>query len=187
MANATGALTSAASATTTIPILGTSITDYSTALEIGADNWTGKTGRNISGTSDLAPLDKQADLVKDFFPDAKTVGILYCSSEPNSYFQYKVIEPMLKDRGYTVKAFTFSDSNDVNAIAEKACDESDVIYIPTDNTAASCIETIKNVLTNKQTPMIAGEAGICKRESQHFPSATMTSATRPVLWLTKCL
>ena len=69
---------------------------------------------------------------------------------------------MLKDRGYTVKAFTFSDSNDVNAIAEKACDESDVIYIPTDNTAASCIETIKNVLTNKQTPMIAGEAGICK-------------------------
>ena len=82
LANATGALQASAAATSTIPILGTSVTDYATALEI--DNWAGTTGRNISGTSDLAPIDEQEKMLKEMFPEVKQVGIIYCSAEANS-------------------------------------------------------------------------------------------------------
>ena len=81
LANATTALQCAAAATSTIPVLGTSVTDYATALEI--DDWTGATGTNVSGTSDLAPLSEQEAMIKELFPDVKTVGILYCSADPN--------------------------------------------------------------------------------------------------------
>ncbi len=135
MANATPALQAAKEATATIPILGTSVTDYASALEI--DGWTGTVGTNISGTSDLAPLDGQAAMIKELFPDAKTVGILYCSSEANSQYQVDVITGCLT-----------------------AC-SSDVIYIPTDNTAASNTEAIANVVLPAKVPVVAGEAGIC--------------------------
>ncbi|MCI2059126.1 MAG: ABC transporter substrate-binding protein [Oscillibacter sp.] len=160
MANATPALQAAASSTDQIPILGTSVTDYGTAL--GIDNWTGTSGKNISGTSDLAPLDGQAEMIKELFPDAKTVGILYCSGEANSAYQCKVITPLLEDAGYTVKAYTFSDSNDVASVTATACGECDVLYIPTDNTAASCTEAINNVAKPAKKPIVAGEEGICK-------------------------
>ena len=159
LANATASLQAAASSTDTIPILGTSITDYATALDI--TDWTGVTGKNISGTSDLAPLDKQAECIKELFPDAKTIGILYCSSEPNSKYQSDVISGHLTKMGYTCKEFTFSDSNDVAAMTQNACDNSDVIYIPTDNTAANCTEAINNVALPAKTPIFAGEQGIC--------------------------
>ena len=160
LANATSPLQSAAAATTTIPILGTSVTDYATALEIS--DWSGATGRNISGTSDLAPLDQQAAMLKELFPDAKNVGILYCSAEANSKYQCDTITPYFKDAGYTVKSYSFADSNDVAAVAKTACDESDVLYIPTDNTAASNTGIIDNVATAAKTPIVAGEEGICK-------------------------
>lgn len=159
MANATPALQAAAAATNHIPILGTSVTDYGTAL--GADDWTGVSGTNISGTSDLAPLDGQAEIIKDLFPDAKTVGMLYCSGEPNSLFQAGVVQPLLEELGYKVSSFTFSDSNDVSAVTASACGECDVLYIPTDNTAASCAEAINNVALNAGVPIVAGEEGIC--------------------------
>ncbi len=160
LANATPALQAAASVTNTIPILGTSITDYATALDIS--DWTGKTGKNISGTSDLAPLDKQADMIKELFPNAEKVGILYCSAEANSLYQYNAMKGYLETLGYTVTAYTFSDSNDVAAVTQNACDASDVIYIPTDNTAASSTEAIDNIARPARIPIVAGEEGICK-------------------------
>ena len=159
MANATPALQAAKEATATIPILGTSVTDYASALEI--DGWTGTVGTNISGTSDLAPLDGQAAMIKELFPDAKTVGILYCSSEANSQYQVDVITGYLTELGFTVTPYSFTDTNDVASVAQKACD-SDVIYIPTDNTAASNTEAIANVVLPAKVPVVAGEAGICQ-------------------------
>ena len=160
LGNATAALQAASAATDTIPILGTSITDYATALDMS--DWTGTTGKNISGTTDLAPLDEQANCIAELFPDAKNIGIIYCSSEPNSIYQSTTIKGYLEDKGYTVKEFTFSDSNDVSAVTQSACDASDVIYIPTDNTAASCTEAINNVASPAGTPIFAGEEGIAK-------------------------
>ncbi len=160
MANATPALLAAASATNTIPVLGTSITDYGSAL--GIEDFTGATGTNISGTSDLAPLDGQAQMLSELFPDAKTVGLVYCSGEPNSKFQVETIAPMLTELGYTVTEYTFADSNDVANVTASACAECDVLYIPTDNTAASCTEAINNVALVEKTPIVVGEEGICK-------------------------
>ncbi len=160
MANATPALQAAVAATGDIPILGTSVTDYATALDI--DDWTGATGINVSGTSDLAPLDEQAAMLNELFPDAKVVGLLYCSAEPNSKYQVDVITGYLTELGYECVEYTFADSNDVASVAQSACDGSDVIYIPTDNTAASCTEAIRNVVEPAQKPVIAGEEGICK-------------------------
>ena len=159
MANATPALQAAVAATGDIPILGTSVTDYATALDI--DNWNGATGFNVSGTSDLAPLDQQAAMLHELFPDAKKVGLLYCSAEPNSKYQVDVITGYLTEMGYTCVEFTFADSNDVASVAQNACDGCDVIYIPTDNTAASCTEAIRNVVEPAKKPVIAGEEGIC--------------------------
>lgn len=160
MSNATSALQAAANATVTIPILGTSITDYATALDISDFN--GTIGGNISGTSDLAPLTEQAKMIKEMFPDAKNIGILFCSAEPNSQFQSNVIKAELEGMGYTVTEFKFTDSNDVAAVTQAASAASDVIYIPTDNTAASCTETIYGAMTGEKTPIVAGEEGICK-------------------------
>jgi len=160
MANATPALQAAVAATGDIPILGTSVTDYATALDI--DDWTGATGINVSGTSDLAPLDQQAAMLHELFPDAKVVGLLYCSAEPNSKYQVDVITGYLTELGYETAEYTFADSNDVASVAQSACDGSDVIYIPTDNTAASCTEAIRNVVEPAGKPVIAGEEGICK-------------------------
>ena len=160
MANATPALQAAVSATSDIPILGTSVTDYATALDI--KDWAGSTGINVSGTSDLAPLDQQAEIIKTLFPEAKNVGILYCSAEANSKYQATVITEALTGMGYTVKEYTFADSNDVAQVTQSACGENEVLYIPTDNTAASCTEAIDNVATPAGIPIVCGEEGICK-------------------------
>lgn len=98
LANATTALQCAAAATSTIPVIGTSVTDYATALDI--DNWTGSTGTNVSGTADLAPIDQQEDMLVELFPDAKNVGILYCSAEPNSAYQATEFEKALDEEQY---------------------------------------------------------------------------------------
>ena len=159
MANATPALQAAVAATGDIPILGTSVTDYATALDI--DDWKGSTGMNVSGTSDLAPLKEQAEMLNELFPEAKKVGLLYCSAEPNSKYQVEVIKGYLTDLGYECTEFTFADSNDVASVTQNAADNSDVLYIPTDNTAASCTEAIRNVLEPAGVPAVVGEEGIC--------------------------
>ncbi len=160
LGNGTASLQAAYTSTDKIPILGTSITDYSTALDI--KDWKGVSGMNVSGTSDLAPLDEQAKMLNELFPDKKTVGIIYCSAEPNSKYQVDTITPSLENYGYTVKSYTFSDSNDIASVAQVACDENDVIYIPTDNIAANNTEIINNIALPSKTPIIAGEEGICK-------------------------
>ena len=160
MANATPALQAAMNATGFIPVLGTSVTDYATALGV-TEGWTGTTGINVSGTSDLAPLDAQAAMIKELFPEAKKVGLLYCSGEPNSVYQINVISEFLKELCYETEPFAFADSNDVAAVAQNAADNCEVIYIPTDNTAASYAETIANVLVPAKVPAVVGEAGLC--------------------------
>ncbi len=159
LANATPALLAAQSATNQIPILGTSVTDYASALSI--DDWSGSTGTNISGTSDGVPAQAQAELLQQVFGDAANVGLLYCSGEPNSKFQADEIRPILEEMGYAVADFTFADSNDVAQVTANACDECDVLYIPTDNTAASNAELINNVCLEKKVPVVAGEEGLC--------------------------
>lgn len=160
MANATPALQAAANGTTTIPVLGTSITEYGVAL--GLKNFEGLVGGNVSGTSDLAPLDQQAKMLVELYPKAEKVALLYCAAEPNSKYQVEEIRRQLVKLGISnanIKDFAFTDSNDVSTQAAAASKFADVIYIPTDNTAASCAETINGVIGN--TPVIAGEEGIC--------------------------
>jgi len=159
MANATPALQAAAAATADIPILGTSVTEYGVAM--GIEGFTGTVGGNVSGTSDLAPLDKQASMVQEWFPDAKNVGLLYCSAEPNSQYQVDTIQGMLEGMGYTCTQYAFADSNDMAAIAQTAADNSDVIYVPTDNAVASGTGIIDGVCQAAGVPIIAGEEGIC--------------------------
>ena len=159
MANATAALTAAASATSDIPILGTSITAYGVALDI--DDFSGTVGGNISGTSDLADLSAQADMIAEWFPDAQKVGLLFCSGEPNSRYQIEEVAKCLEAKGVETKEFAFTDTNDVSSVTQAACDWSDVIYVPTDNTAAANTEAIANVTVPSNTPVIAGEEGIC--------------------------
>ena len=154
-ANATPALQAASTATANIPIIGTSVTSFKVAL--GIDNWTGVTGMNVTGTSDLAPLDQQAAQVLELFPDAKKVAIFFCSAEPNSVFQADEIEKHFASLGVETQRFTFADSNDIAQVAMSASEFADVVYIPTDNTAASYA-----TFEQFSKPVIAGEAGICK-------------------------
>ena len=159
MANATPALTAAASATSDIPILGTSVTAYGVALDIADFN--GTVGRNISGTSDLADLQAQAAMVREWFPDAKNIGLLFCSAEANSRYQVDEVGKALTGMGFTCTEFAFTDTNDLAAVTQKAADSSDVIYIPTDNTAANNAESIANILLPAKVPAVCGEEGIC--------------------------
>ena len=159
MANATPALQAAAQATAEIPVLGTSITDYASALDIA--DWNGTVGTNVSGASDLAPLDQQAAMIKEWFPEAKNVAIIYCNSEANSIYQAVNISKYLADMGIETKDFPFTDTNDVASVTQAACQYADVIYIPTDNVAASNTEAIANIVLAEKVPVIAGEKDTC--------------------------
>ena len=159
LANATSALQAASAATADIPIVGTSITDYATALDIS--DWTGATGINVTGTSDLAPLEEQANMIKEICPDVQKVGILFCSAEANSIYQAKEIEGYLDAMGIAWEEYSAADSNEIQAVTTNAVASCDVIYIPTDNTMASSTETIKNIVVNAGVPVVAGEQGIC--------------------------
>ena len=153
------ALDAAASATSDIPILGTSITAYGVALDM--DDFNGTVGGNISGTSDLADLEKQAAMITEWFPQAKKVALLFCSAEPNSRYQIEEVAKHLADAGIETAEYAFTDTNDVASVTHAACDYADVIYIPTDNTAAANTEAIANVLIPAGVPAICGEEGIC--------------------------
>ncbi|MDO5540852.1 MAG: ABC transporter substrate-binding protein [Eubacteriales bacterium] len=162
MANATNAFQAAVAGTADIPILGTSVTDYAAALDL--DEWTGIVGTNVSGTSDCAPLSEQADMIMELLPDAKSIGILYCSAEPNSVYQAAIIEDCLTESGCAaeIKQYTFTDTNDIASVVTNAAEKCDVIYIPTDNTAASNAEIINNICEPAGIPVITGEENTCK-------------------------
>ena len=130
-------------------------------MALGLKDFDGTVGGNISGTSDLAPLDQQAAMLNELFPDAKTVGLLYCSAEPNSKYQVDTVKAALEELGYTCEYYAFSDSNDLSSVTTTAASESDVIYVPTDNTVASNTEIINNICLPEKVPVITGEEGIC--------------------------
>ena len=159
LANATPALQAAAAGTNEIPILGTSVTEYGVALEI--DDFDGTVGGNISGTSDLAPLEDQAKMLNELLPDAKNIGLLYCSAEANSQYQVDEVKKFLEDMGYACELYSFSDSNDLSSVATTVASECDAVYVPTDNTVASNTELINNIFLPAKIPVIAGEEGIC--------------------------
>ncbi len=159
LANATPPLQAAAAATNEIPILGTSVTDYATALDIA--DWNGTTGTNVSGTADLAPIEEQENMLVELFPDTKKVGILYCSAEPNSSYQAQLFEKYLEEDGIAYEEYTVADSNEIQAVVTSACENCEVLYIPTDNTMAANTEAVNNVAQPAGVPIIAGEEGIC--------------------------
>ena len=163
MANATAALQAAYNATETIPVLGTSITEYGVALSL--KNYNGVVGGNVSGTSDLAPLDKQAEMITSLVPSANKIGLIYCSAEPNSDYQVKQVKKFLEQKGKNVSLYSFSDSNDIATVVTSAYNACDALYVPTDNAAASNTEIIRNICypsSGKVVPIIAGEEGICR-------------------------
>lgn len=159
MANATPALAAAYNATETIPILGTSVTEYGVAL--GIENFSGTVGGNVSGTSDLADLALQAEMVTKWCPDAKKVGLLYCSAEANSKYQVDEVQKILEGKGITCKQFAFADTSDLMAVTQEAADFADAIYVPTDNTVANNATAIDSICRPAKVPIIAGESGIC--------------------------
>ena len=160
MANGTAALQAAQAATADIPILGTSITEYGVAL--GLDDFSGTVGGNISGTSDLAPLEEQAAMIVEWMPEAKTAGLLYCSAEANSQYQVDVVQAELEAAGMTVTQYPFSDSNDLSSVCQQAATASDVLYVPTDNTVAANTGIVDGICRPMAKPVFAGEEGICR-------------------------
>ena len=160
MANATPVLQTAASATDKIPVVATAITEYGVALNRTLND--GKTGINVTGTSDLPPLDQQAAMIKEILPDTKTVGIIYCSREDNSKYQVDEVTKYLEEDGIKVTAYSFAEATELQAITEKAVAENDALYIPTDNTAADATDIIDAVARPAKCPVFAGEEGICR-------------------------
>jgi putative ABC transport system substrate-binding protein len=162
MANATPALQAAYAATETIPIMGTSITDYGVAL--GIENFNGTVGANVSGTSDLAPLDEQAEMMVDLLDltSSNKVAILYCSSEPNSKYQADVVKAELAQKGITADIKIFVETNDISAVCNGiVAGGYDAVYVPTDNTVASNSALIDSILRPAGIPVFAGEEGVC--------------------------
>lgn len=159
MANATPALQAAYQATNSIPIVATSITDYGTALNIR--NWSGVTGINVTGTSDLAPIEEQEKLFKELLPDAKSIGIVYCNAEANSVYQVQKIKSALEADGIGYQEFVATNKDEVEKVAKEAASKSDAIYIPTDNTVAEKSDVLKEIFTEAKIPAITGEEGTC--------------------------
>ena len=175
MANGTAALQAAQAATADIPILGTSITEYGVAL--GIDDFDGTVGGNVSGTSDLAPLEEQAAMIVEWMPEAKTAGLLYCSAEANSQYQVDVVQAELEAAGMTVTQYPFSDSNDLSSVCQQAATASDVLYVPTDNTVAANTGIVDGICRPMAKPASAAAAAW-----PPCPSATTTWATPPARW-----
>lgn len=157
MANATPALQEAARATVDIPIVGTSVTDYATALEI--ENFDGIVGKNITGTSDMVSPQEQAKVILEFVPDAKKVAMLCCTSEENSIYQVNALKKELEAKGVTCVEVNFTDTNDIADAVRQAIKDCDALYIPTDNKAASAAEVIDGICRPAGVPVFAADEG----------------------------
>ena len=157
MANATPALLAAANATTTIPVLGTSVTDYK-------DTFSGNIPANVSGTSDAVPFDEQAQMMIDTLKLAAgdQVGVLYCSDESNSKIQYEAVKALFEAKGIVVKAYTFSETTELQTLVTTACGECKAIYVPSDNTVADNDSIVGSVCSEKKIPVYTSYGGkIC--------------------------
>ncbi len=157
MANATPALLAAANATTTIPVLGTSVTDYK-------DTFSGSIPANVSGTSDAVPFDEQAQMMIDTLNlvTGDQVGVLYCSDESNSKVQYEAVKALFEAKGIVVKAYTFSETTELETLVTSACGECKAIYVPSDNTVADNDSVVGNICNEKKIPVYTSYGGaIC--------------------------
>lgn len=160
LAIATPVLQTASSSTNQIPIVATAITEYGVALNRTLND--GKTDINVTGTSDLPPLDQQAAMIKEILPNTKTVGIIYCSREDNSKYQVDEVKKYLEADGIKVTTYSFAESTELQSITQKAVSENDALYIPTDNAAAKATDIIDAVARPAGVPVFAGEEGICR-------------------------
>lgn len=159
MGNATPAVIAAKEATATIPIIGTSVTDYvSPEAAIVASNEA--PGANVTGYSDMSDIAAHVELTQKLVPDAKTVAIVYCSAEPNSVIQGNQAEEQYKAAGLTTVTLTASDVTTISTVVAAACEQADVIYIPTDNLFAENMESVKNIAEPAKIPVICGEGGM---------------------------
>ena len=159
MGNATPAVIAAKEATSTIPIIGTSVTDY-VAEEAAIVESNEAPGANVTGYSDMSDIAAHVDLTQKLCPNAKTVAIIYCSAEPNSVIQAAQAEELYQAAGYTVIELTASDVTTISTIVTSACEKADVIYIPTDNLFAENMESVKNITQPAKIPVICGEGGM---------------------------
>lgn len=160
LAIATPAAQAAAQATTEIPILVTAVTDPESAGLVASNE---APGGNVSGTSDMNPIDEQVALLQKLCPDAKTVGILYCSSEDNSKLQADLAQTTMEAAGLKVEVFTATDTNDVQAVTQAAVSKVDAIYIPTDNLFASAMDTVALITNPAKIPVICGESNMVEK------------------------
>ena len=160
LVNATPCLTSAFNATETIPIIGTSITEYCGPL--GLSDVSSGTGVNVTGTSDLAPLDEQALVMTSVLTSVNKYGLLFCSNESNSLFQIEQMEDELDALGKQHERIVFSSTNDLASILEGKIGGVDALFIPTDNTCADAANSIGAICANHRKPIFAGEEGICR-------------------------
>ncbi len=152
MANATTAVQCAKEATTEIPVVGTSVTDYvSTGIVDSAEN----PGSNVTGYSDLSDANNHVELIQQLLPEAKTVAILYSTGEENSRIQAESAAAAFEAAGLTAESYTANDSNDISSVVTEACTQADVIYVPTDNLMAANMELVKNVALNQKVPVVS--------------------------------
>lgn len=158
---ATPALQQAASATADLPIVGCAVTDYESTKLVKSNE---KPGGNVTGASDLTPIEQQFDLLKELLPNAKKVGIMYCSSEDNSKIQGAIAEKAAKKLELEYVTRTISDSNDIQSVVTQLTsnDGVDVIYIPTDNVLATYMSSVEAVASDAKIPVICGEEGMVK-------------------------
>lgn len=157
LAIATPACQAVAGATADIPIVGTAITDYA-ASGLVADN--DAPGGNVTGTSDLTPVEEQFDLLRKLLPNAKRVAVLYCTAESNSSVQAGMAHDAASARNLDAEDYTVSSSNEIQQIVESMIGKVDVIYAPTDNTIAAGMQTVAMVATENKLPIICGESGM---------------------------
>ncbi|MBQ7037959.1 MAG: ABC transporter substrate-binding protein [Clostridia bacterium] len=157
MANATPAVIAAKEATATIPIIGTSVTDYVEGAIVASND---APGGNVTGYSDLSDIAAHVDLTKKLCPDAKKVAIVYCSAEPNSVIQGNQAKTLYETAGFETVVLTASDVSTVSSVVTSACSQADVIYIPTDNLFAENMEAVKNIAVPAKTPVFCGESGM---------------------------
>lgn len=156
LAIATPATQAIASKTTEIPILATAVTDYETARLVDSNE---APGGNVTGTTDMNPVKEQIDLLVKLVPDAKTIGVLYTSSEDNSILQAKIAKEAIEKLGLKYVEATVTNSNDVQQATQSIVDQCDAIYIPTDNVFASAMPVVNGIITKSKTPVVNGEVG----------------------------
>jgi len=159
MGNATPAVIAAKEATSTIPIIGTSVTDY-VSPEAAIVESNEKPGGNVTGYSDLSDIAAHVELTRKLCPDAETVAIIYCSAEPNSVIQGGQATELYEAAGLKTVTLTASDVTTISSVVTSACEQADVIYIPTDNLFAENMESVKNIAEPAKVPVITGEGGM---------------------------